>query len=86
MHFGYIQDMSYHGLFALLDIKPALQSTIKLSLSLSLLGGKTKDIYARVMSVRSMDTGYGCGLEYLNLDEISQSAIKEFVDQIIESH
>lgn len=82
-HIGRIKDMSYYGLLVILDFKLELLTNIKLSLALSILGER-KNIYAKIMSVRNIDGGYGCGLEYTSLDETSEVAIKDYIDRIIE--
>jgi len=84
VHTARMKDISYYGLFATLQDEPELLSNIKLTLSLSILGGETRDIYAKITSVRPMDTGYGCGIEFTSIEPESQATIKEFVDRILE--
>lgn len=79
------KDMSYNGLFAVIQQPIEVLTDIKLSLSISLLGNETRDIYGKIMSVRAMEGGYGCGIEYTSVDDDSQKAIKDFIDRIIES-
>lgn len=80
---GHLRDISYDGLFAILDhnIKP--QTKIRFGLSTSLLGGKTRDIFARIVSVRKMKEGYGCGIEFSSLDDDCKESIKSYIDRII---
>ena len=42
-----------------------------------------REIYAKIMSVRDLPNGYGCGVQFTSLDEESQQAIKEQIDRII---
>ena len=81
---GTIKDISYDGLFAIVTNELTPLTNIKFSLSLSLLGGKTKDIYAKVVSVRPTDEGYGCGIEFTSLDSVCQESIKIYIDRIIQ--
>jgi adenylate cyclase len=79
------KDISYNGIFAVLEQPIEVLTDIKLSLSLSLLGNETRDIYGKIMSVRAIEGGYGCGIEFTALDKDSEGAIKDFIDRIIES-
>ncbi len=78
-----LQDLSYHGLFAVSQEQLEPYTDIKLSLSLSILGGETRDIYGKIMSVRKIDNQYGYGIEFTSLDQDSQQSIKSFIDRII---
>lgn len=80
---GTIQDISYHGLFAQVQEPVEKFSNIKFALALSLIGGTSRDIYGKIVSVREMDDGYGCGIEFTSLDDESQAAIKTFIDRIV---
>ncbi len=82
-HHGVVKDISYSGLFAVLENAIEPLSNIKFTLALSLIGGHTRDIYAKVVSVRKMEEGYGCGIEFTALDTESQQSIKKFIDQVI---
>jgi len=83
-HTGQMKDLSYQGLFAIIQQPLAELTDIKLSLSLSLIGGESRDIYAKIMSIRKQENGYGCGIEFTSLDEQSQQSIKKFIDRIVE--
>lgn len=83
-HTGQLKDISYDGCFAILNKEFKPFTDIKFSLSLSLIGGKNRDIYAKIKSVRKFPDGYGCGVEFTSLDEESQLSIKDFIDTIIE--
>ena len=83
-HVGMLKDISYTGFFAFVKHKLEPFTDIKISLSLSLLGGEKRDIYAKVMSVRNMPEGYGCGVEFTSLDEDSEQSIRDFINRIIE--
>jgi len=84
IHEGKMKDLSYHGFYAIMDTEFDVFTDIKLSLSISLLGGENKDVYAKIMSIRELSVGnYGCGLEFTSLDQDSQDTIKNFIDRII---
>lgn len=84
IHIGQMKDLSYQGLFAIIQQPLAEFTDIKLSLSLSLIGGESRDIYAKIMSIRKHENGYGCGIEFTSLDEQSQQSIKKYIDRIVE--
>jgi len=78
-----IKDISYNGLFAVIEEKIEVLTNIRFSLALNLLGGQTRDIYGKIVSVRQLQHGYGCGIEFTSMDDESQQAIKSFIDRII---
>jgi len=80
---GVIKDISYNGLFALVKKKIEVLTNIRFSLALNLIGGQTRDIYAKVVSVRQLKNGYGYGIEFTDLDAESQKSVKLFIDRII---
>ncbi|MBF0265081.1 MAG: PilZ domain-containing protein [Gammaproteobacteria bacterium] len=80
---GIIKDISYNGLFAIIDKKIDMLTNIRFSLALHLIGGKTRDIYAKIVSSRQLPGGYGYGIEFTSLDSESQKSIKLFIDRII---
>lgn len=86
VHTAQAKDISYHGLFAIVQEPLEPMTEIKLSLSLSLLGDETRDIYATIVSIRKMGDTYGCGIQFSSLDEDSQRSIKEFIDRIVEAY
>lgn len=83
MHHGQLKDISYNGFFAILPNALEPFTEIKISLALSLLSGDTRENYAKVMSVREMPNGYGCGIQFTSMDEESQQAVKDLIDRII---
>ena len=80
---GQLKDISYNGFFAVLPDPLEPFTEIRISLSLSLLGGDTRENYAKVMSVRKLPNGYGCGVQFTSIDDESQQAIKDQIDRII---
>jgi adenylate cyclase len=84
-HIGMLKDISYDGCFAIISHEIEPYTDIKFSLSLSLLGGKNRDIYGKVMSVRKLSEGYGCGVQFTSLDDESGQSIRDYIDRIIES-
>ena len=81
---GLIKDISYDGIFAVVEMPIDNLSNIKFKLALSLIGGEQKDIYGKIVSVRKISGGYGCGIEFTGLDDQSRDSIKGFIDRIIE--
>jgi adenylate cyclase len=78
------KDISYNGIYAILKQPLEVLTEIKLTLSLSLLGDETRDIYGTIKSSRETGDGYGCGIEFSTLDDDSQEAIKDFIQRIVE--
>ena len=56
---------------------------IKMSLSLQLLGSRTSDVRARIISAAAEQQGYRCGIEFTEIDLAGRQAIKQFVDNQI---
>ncbi len=84
VHKGMLKDISYNGFFAVMSKQLEPFTDICIKLSMSLLGGETRTNYAKVMSVREMPNGFGCGVQFTSLDDDSQGMIKDFIDRIIE--
>ena len=82
--FGRARDISYKGIYAIIKQPVGVQTEIKLSLSLSLLGNETRDIYGKVKSIKETDEGYGCGIEFDDLDIDSIEAVRNYIHRIIE--
>ena len=80
---GNVIDISYGGLFVMTDV--ALESfvEIKMSVSLSLMGTGTSEIYARVLNCRKLDNRYLSHMEFTAIDEQARKAIKAYVDKLI---
>lgn len=81
---GKIIDIGYGGIFAVSPIELHLHDDIKITLSLSLMGHNSTDIYARVLRVNQFESSYECNLEFTVIDDEAQNAIKEFVDHEVE--
>jgi len=82
---GQMKDLSYQGGFSIIQQPLEAMTDIMLSLSLSVIGGETRDIYGKIMSSRKIQGGYGCGIEFTALDGESKQSIKNYIDQIIGS-
>ena len=82
--FGQAKDISYKGIYAIIKQPLEVLTEIKLSLSLSLLGNETREIYGKIKSIKETDEGYGCGIEFSSLDDDSQETIKYLIHRIIE--
>ena len=82
--FGRANDISYKGIYAIIKEPLGLLTEIKLSLSLSLLGNETREVYGKIKSIKETDEGYGCGIEFDDLDIDSIEAVKDYIHRIIE--
>ena len=78
------KDISYNGIYAIIKQPLEVLTEIKLTLSLSLLGDETRDIYGTIKSIRETDESYGCGIEFSTLDDDSQETIRDYINRIIE--
>lgn len=81
---GRIIDISYGGLFAISPVELEPHSDIKISMSLSLMGHDTAEIYAKVLRVNPFKDHWECHIEFTHIDDKAQSAIKDFVDHEVE--
>ena len=80
---GNIIDISYGGLFVLTEQPMEPFSEIKMTVSLSLMGTGSSEIYARVINCRKIYEGYETNLEFTAIDEPARKAIKAYVDKLI---
>ena len=55
-------------------------SELKMSVSLSLMGEGTSEIYARVLNCQKVNDGYESNVEFTSLDDQARLSIKSFVD------
>lgn len=84
IHFGQARDISYKGIFAIIKEPLELLTEIKLTLSLSLLGDETREVYGKIKSIKETDEGLGYGIEFDDLDIDSIEAVKTYIHRIIE--
>lgn len=82
-HQGHVIDISYGGLFVLTQQAMEPFSEIKMSVSLSLMGTGSSEIYARVINCRKTHEGYETNLEFTAIDEPARKAIKVYVDKLV---
>jgi adenylate cyclase len=80
MHCGQVVDMGYHGLRMISPVPLEASSEIMMSLSLQLLGNRSSDIYARIVTADSEQQGYRCSMEFTDIDLVGRQTIKQFVD------
>ncbi|HET8709915.1 MAG TPA: adenylate/guanylate cyclase domain-containing protein [Spongiibacteraceae bacterium] len=80
MHCGQVVDMGYHGLRMISPVPLDASSEIMMSLSLQLLGNRTSDIYARIVTSDAEQQGYRCSLEFTDIDLVGRQTIKQYVD------
>lgn len=80
MHCGQVVDMGYHGLRMISPVPLEASSEVMMSLSLQLLGNRTSDIYARIVTADPEQQGYRCSMEFTDIDLVGRQTIKQFVD------
>jgi adenylate cyclase len=80
LHCGQVVDFGYRGLRMISPVALAASGEIKMSLSLQLLGNRSSEVHARVVSAAAEQHGYRCGIEFTNIDLPGRQAIKQFVD------
>lgn len=80
MHCGQVVDMGYHGLRMISPVPLEATGEIMMSLSLQLLGNRTSDIYARIVTSDAEQQGYRCSMEFTDIDLVGRQTIKQFVD------
>lgn len=80
---GTAVDLSYHGLQAHLPIQLAALSDLRIELSASLMRSQSSYIYAKVLRTQPENAGWVSRMEFIDIDEIGQSAIKSYIDQTI---
>jgi adenylate cyclase len=80
---GTAVDLSYHGLQAYLPIQLAALSDLRIELSTSLMKNQTSHIYAKVLRTQADKAGWLSRMEFTDIDDIGQSAIKSYIDQTI---
>lgn len=83
-HIGRVVDISYGGMFVVSPVGLAPFEDIKLSLSLSLMGGELAEIYAKVLRVTLVDGEYKCPVEFTSIDPRALQSIKSYVDNLVE--
>ncbi len=80
MHCGQVVDMGYHGLRMISPVPLEATGEIMMSLSLQLLGNRSSDIYARIVTADAEQQGYRCSMEFTDIDLVGRQTIKQFVD------
>ncbi len=86
---GVIRDIGYTGLSAETRAPVEPMQDVKFSLAMSLFSDETRELYAKIVSVRPLGdgadgiSGYSCGMEFTAIDDRSQQAIKAFVDGLV---
>lgn len=83
LHCGQVIDMGYHGLRMRSPVALDSYGEIKMAISLQLLGARTSDVYARVVTADSVSDGFNCSMEFTDIDLPARQAIKQFVDSQI---
>lgn len=81
---GRVIDVSYGGIYIVSPVALEVFSDIKIALYLSFMGSQFTEIYAKVLRVAPVETGFECRIEFTSIDPQATLAIKEFVDGIVE--
>lgn len=81
---GRIVDISYGGLYIHSSTALAAFSDIKMMLSLSLLVQESAEVYAKILRVTQVGTGYEYRIEFTSIDANAQQALKQFIDRLVE--
>jgi adenylate cyclase len=81
---GQILNIGYYGIFAAMTEPLDVFSEIKLSLTFSILGDESGDIYAKILNVEKFEGNYLCNIEFTSINIHAKEAIKSFVDRIIQ--
>jgi adenylate cyclase len=82
-HCGRVVDLGYRGLRMISPVALPPSAEIKMALSLQLLGNRTSDVYARIVSAAAEQNGYRCGIEFTDIDSAGRQALKQYVDSQI---
>jgi adenylate cyclase len=82
-HKGVIIDISYQGIFVSTPQPLEPFSNIKFTLTLSILGSETSDIYAKVLKVFEKGGKHYASIEFTSIMPEAKAAIKLFIEQII---
>lgn len=77
---GQVVDFGYRGLRMISPVPLPPSGEIKIALSLQLLGNRSSDVYARVVSASAEQHGYRCGIEFTDIDLPARQVIRQFVD------
>lgn len=80
VHEGRVLNISYGGLRIFTDWELTLETDVMLSVSQSLLGMNTREVYARVVHSEVIEGGYESGLEFTRIDEAALHTIRLYVD------
>jgi adenylate cyclase len=83
LYCGQVVDLGYRGLRMISPVALPASDEIKMSLSLQLLGNRSSEVYARIVSAAAEQQGYRCGIEFTRIDSAGRQAIKQFVDSQI---
>jgi adenylate cyclase len=82
--FGRIVDISYGGMYIQSQTELPLFCDVKMMLSLSLLVQEHADVYGKVLRMTAVDDGFEYRIEFTSIDVQAQTALKEFVDRLVE--
>jgi adenylate cyclase len=81
---GHVVDISYGGMYIVSPVMMETFDDIKITISLSFMGAEMAEIYAKVLRVSAVPEGYECRVEFTSIESRAASALKEFVDGIVE--
>jgi len=80
---GRITDISYGGFQSIMPLELEPFSEVRLTLSLSLLSERSKDVYAKVLRKEPFQDEYRYSMEFTSIDPVSQRTLNQFVDNMV---
>ena len=83
-HKGTILDISYNGIFAIIEEHIDVFSEIKFSLTGSMMGEESSDIYAKILQCFEVGGQYKANIEFTSIQPDAKEAIKNFIGRIIQ--
>lgn len=81
---GNIIDISYNGFLAIIPMPVPVFTDIKLTMTLSILGVQTSDVYAKNLCVKEKDKCYQANVEFTCIHPQAKASIQTFINQIIQ--
>jgi adenylate cyclase len=76
-------DLSYNGLQARLPIELQTLSDIRITLHTSLMSEQSSHIYAKILNNEKHGNDWLCRMEFTDIDDVGQAAIKNYIDQAV---
>ncbi len=83
-HKGIILDISNNGIMVILEESIDVYSEIKFSLTLSMMGEESSDIYAKVLKSFEVEGQQRVRIEFTSIQPDAREAIKNYIERIIQ--